>query len=75
MNLGYMCDSWKPEGQGWDVCLCDGGMELRNRDGDLFTNVAKVDNIYPVVLNMIPLRAALAACTTDGDDAERLTTS
>ena len=75
MNLGYMCDSSKPEGQGWDVRVCEGGMELRNRDGDLFTNVAKVDNIYPVVLNMIPLRAALAACTTDGDDAERLTTS
>ena len=37
--------------------------ELRNRDGDLFTNVAKVNNVYL-------LRAALAACTTDGGDAE-----
>ena len=42
MSLG------KPEGQGWDVRLCDGGMELRNRDGDLFTDVAKVNDVYPV---------------------------
>ena len=44
-------------------------MELRNRDGDLFANVAKV-NVYPVGLNVIPPRTALAACTTDGDDTE-----
>ena len=64
----------KPEGQGWDVRLCDGGMELRNRDGDLFTNVGKGNNIYPVVLNMIPLRATLAACTTysDRNDSRRV---
>ena len=44
MSLG------KPEGQGWDVRLrlCDGGMELQNRDGGLFTNVAKVNKVYPV---------------------------
>ena len=50
------------------------GMELRNRDGDLFTNVGKVNNIYPVVLNMIPLRAALAACTmySDRNDSRRV---
>ena len=60
----------KIEGQGWDDRLCDGGMELRNRDGDLFANVAKVNNVYPVGLNVIPLRTALAACMTDGDDAE-----
>ena len=58
------------EGQGWDVRLCDGGMELRNRDGDLFANIAKVNNVYPVGLDVIPLRVALAACMTDGDDAE-----
>ena len=34
-------------------------MELRNRDG----------SVYPVGLNVIPLRTALAVCTTDGDDA------
>ena len=60
----------KLEGQGWDIRLCDGRMELRNRDGDLFANVARVNNVYPVGLNVIPLRTALAACTTDGDDAE-----
>ena len=46
--------------------LCDGEMEPRNRDGDPFTNVAKV-NVGP---NMIPLRAALAACATNGNNAE-----
>ena len=34
----------KLEGQGWDVRLCDGRMEVRNRDGDPFTNVAKVND-------------------------------
>ena len=43
-------------------------MELRNRDGNLFANVAKVNNVYSVGLNMIPPRSALAACTTDGLD-------
>ena len=50
--------------------MCDGGMELRNRDGDLFANVAKVNNVYPVGLNVIPPRTALVACRTDGDDTE-----
>ena len=44
--------------------------ELQNRDRDLFTNVTKVNNVYLVGFNVIPLRAALAVCTTDGDDAE-----
>ena len=64
MSLG------KLKGQGWDVHLCDGGMELRNRDVDLFANVAKVNNVYPVGLRVTPLRTALSACTTDGDDTE-----
>ena len=34
----------KLERQGWDVRLCEGGMEPRNRDGDPFTNVAKVND-------------------------------
>ena len=38
----------------------------RNRDGDPFTNVAKV-NVGP---SMIPLRATLAACATDGNNTE-----
>ena len=64
----------EPGGQAWDGRLSDDGMELRNRDGDLFTNVGKVNNIYPVVLNMISLRAALAACTTynDRNDSRRV---
>jgi hypothetical protein len=36
------------EGQGQDVRLRDGEMELRDRDGDLFANVAKVNNFYPM---------------------------
>ena len=60
----------KREGQGGDIHLCDGGMELRNRDGDLFANIAKVNNVYPVGLNVIPPRTTLTACTTDGDDTE-----
>ena len=34
----------KLEGQGYDVRLCDGEMEPRNRDRDPFTNVAKVND-------------------------------
>ena len=34
----------KLEGQGWDVHLCEGGVELRNRDGDPFTNVMKAND-------------------------------
>ena len=34
----------KLEGQGRDIRLCDGGMQPRNRDGDLFTNIAKVND-------------------------------
>ena len=41
-------------------------MRRRDWDGDPFTNVAKV-NVGP---NMIPLRTALAACATDGNNAE-----
>ena len=47
----------KLERQGWDVRLCEGGMEPRNWDGDPFTNVAEVN----VGFNVIPMRAALAA--------------
>jgi len=35
----------KLDGQGWGVCLCDGMMELRDRDGDLFANIAKANNV------------------------------
>src|SRR5258708_12794978 len=42
-------------------------MELRDRDGDLFTNIEKVNNVYPVRLTAIPPRAGLAAWTTEGE--------
>jgi len=54
----------KLEGQGWDVRLRNGEMELRNRDGDLFANVEKVNNVYPMGLTVIPPRARMAAWTT-----------
>ena len=44
-------------------------MELRNRDGNLFANVEKVNNVYLVGLNVISPRTALAACKMVGDDA------
>ena len=60
----------KLEGQGWDVRLRDGGMELRDRDGDLFADVEKVNNVYPVRLTVIPSRAGMAAWTTEGEEDE-----
>jgi len=43
-------------------------MELRDRDGDLFANIAKANNVYPVRLNVIPPKAGFAAWTTEGED-------
>ena len=68
---GYMRDSCRVGSQKeYDVHLCDGGMQLRNRDRDQFANVTKVNNGYTVGFNVIPPRTAFAACTTDGDDTE-----
>jgi len=36
-------------------------MELRDRDGDLFANIAKANNVYPVKFNVIPPKAGFAA--------------
>jgi transposase InsO family protein len=58
----------KLEGQGWDVRLQDGGMELRNRDGDLFTNIERENNVYPMALKVVPPRAVLAAWVDGGAD-------
>ena len=60
----------KPGGQGWDVSLKNGEMELRNLDGDLFAEIGKVNNMYPVKFNVIPPRAALAAWTMEGGEEE-----
>ena len=43
-------------------------MELRDRDGDLFTHIAVVNDVYPVRLTVIPPNAALAAWTIKGDE-------
>ena len=63
MHLGYMGDSCRLGSQEVKDGMAAYAM-VEWTDGDLFTNVGKVNNIYSVVLNMIPLRAALAACTT-----------
>ena len=60
----------KLESQGWGICLQNGGMELKNRDGDVFTNVKKVNNVYPMELNVITPNTGLAAWTDMGNHAE-----
>ena len=55
----------KLEGQGWDICLQDSGMVLRNLAGDIFADIEKVHNVYPVELRAIPQRTALVAWTDD----------
>jgi hypothetical protein len=42
----------KLEGQGWDICLKDGRMELRDREGDVFAVVSRVNNVYPMELKV-----------------------
>ena len=51
------------ESQGWGVCLQNGGMELTNRDGDVFTNVEKVNNVYPMEPRLDWLRGRTLAST------------
>jgi len=43
-------------------------MELQDWDGDLFANIAKVNNVYPVKRNVIPPKAGFATWTTEGED-------
>ena len=50
-------------------------MELWNRGGDLFTNIEKANNVYSVVLKDIPPKFSLAAWSSTGDEAERLTSN
>jgi len=50
-----------------DGNTCQGGMELRNRDGDLFADVERVNNVYPMVLRVLPPKAGLAAWTQAGE--------
>jgi len=58
----------KLEGQRWDDRLCDGTMELRDRDGDLFANIARANNVYPVKLKVNPPKARFATWMTEGED-------
>jgi hypothetical protein len=43
-------------------------MELWNQDGDMFANIERVNNIYLMVLKVIPPKAMLAAWTDEGAD-------
>jgi hypothetical protein len=45
-------------------------MELHNRDGDLFTNIEKVNNVYPAELIVTPPRIRLATWTMEGEEEE-----
>ena len=51
----------KLEGQGWDIRLRKGGMELRDRVGNMFAYVLKVNNVYPVKLKVVPPSISLVA--------------
>jgi hypothetical protein len=43
------------------------GMELQNRDLDLFVNIKRVENVYPMAIGVVPLKAGLAAWTNIGE--------
>jgi hypothetical protein len=52
-------------GQGWDVHLEDGGMELRDWCGDLFAVISKFKNTYLMELTIIAAGSGLAVCMDD----------
>ena len=56
---------WKLKGQGWDFCLRDGRMILRNRMGDVLADIEKQNNVYPIGLRVIPPGTASAAWTDE----------
>ena len=58
----------KLEGQGWDIRLRDGGMELRDREGDVFTIVSRVNNVYPMKLKVKTPGLAAWMDTSEGAD-------
>ena len=51
----------KLKGQGWGICLKQGGMELTDGSGHVFIDIAKVNNVYPVMLTVVPPQSQLAA--------------
>jgi hypothetical protein len=60
----------KLESQGWGIRLCDGGMELQNQGGDLFANIDRVNNVYPMALKVVPPKAGLAVQTNIGEGVD-----
>jgi len=60
----------KLEDQGWDVHLHKGGMELRDRNGGLFADIAKMNKVYPVELRLVASGAGLAGWMTDSGEGE-----
>jgi hypothetical protein len=48
-------------GQGWEVRITDGGMELKDRSGELFAVMKKTNNVYPVKLMVLMPSHGLAA--------------
>ena len=51
--------------QGWDISLRDNKMELHDRDGDLFTEIAARNDVYLARLSIIPPKTALATWMTN----------
>ena len=58
----------KLEGQGWDIRLKDGEMELRDQEGDVFTNITRVNNVYPMELKV--KTPGLSAWMDTSEDAD-----
>ncbi|SRR5258706_3155802 len=56
----------KLEGQGWDIRLKNGGMELQDWYGDLFAIVSKANNVYLMELRVMAPGAEIAAWMGDG---------
>jgi len=51
----------KLQRQGWEIRIWDGGMELRNQDGHKVADVEMVNDVYLMMLDVIPPEVALAA--------------
>ena len=65
-----LLSSGKLESQGWGIRLKDGSMELRDRRGDLFAVVSKVNNVYPMELTVIAPGSVIAAWMNDRGSKE-----
>jgi len=63
----WLLSMGKLEDQGWDIRL---RMELRDRNGDLFDDIAKANKVYPAELGSVASGAGLAGWTTDSREGE-----